>query len=125
MNNQEFKELVRLGIDETIKQGVPAYCTVNNNCMYITEDGLSCVVGNMMPETIKNSLVGYEGGVKDIITGELYAPKVAKEWVGLFTEDQIEILSNLQEYHDAVNDIGNVPWLEYFTKKANELYETL
>jgi len=96
ISEQDFIELVRKGIKGILDQGKPAKSLLGA-CFYLTDTGLKCIVGQMMPDDktrISSDSVGGYSGILSIWEGKL------SPWVERFSRVQIQVLYELQGLHD-------------------------
>jgi hypothetical protein len=94
MIEQEFEDMLTTGIQKTLKQGKA--CTDEiGDCVY-TQDGLHCIIGNMMtPEELtmhERDPAGVYGLHKN-------------GWKSELDNHQMNILTKLQRIHDRLDEI--------------------
>jgi hypothetical protein len=95
ISEQDFIELVRKGIKGILDQGKPAKTEIGK-CKYLTDTGLKCIVGHMMPDdkTRRSADNTHMTGI-----GFLYQDKTIP-WVKQFDSNQFHVLAGLQNIHD-------------------------
>lgn len=92
------------------KENVENCAVVNNNCLYLTEDGKKCAVGKMLKEGVWQRDVT---SVKRLL--EKYGREILEE---KYQDVHIDLLIVMQQYHD---DIAG----SYGTKNAVEKLENI
>lgn len=103
MNQQEFYDLVKQAIDKLEAQGVPAKEDDSPRCWYhVVKDGveLRCIVGHMMPlevAEVADDEIGLIAEHMDHVSNDS-----VYEWVDQFTPEQVNVLCELQAFHDDI-----------------------
>jgi hypothetical protein len=116
MEHSEFIKLVESGINKFEAQG--AYSrgdgSTSHRCYYDNGLGQCCIVGQMMPDQDTR----YAADNMDE-TSILYLYDKSFPWTIQFTYPQIEVLGQLQEYHDCGVTMDNT------VSRMRKLLETI
>lgn len=100
MEHSEFIKLVESAIDKLEAQGKFSRAGHTGKCYYLNA-GNCCIVGHMMPDDHTR----YEADNSTSGTGIKYLYLKDFAWPKQFTPLQIDVLAELQYYHDCGNDL--------------------
>ena len=107
-------EIYQTAVDGVMKQGKPSVKagTHLNQCMLRAPDGSMCAVGQFLKDMSAVDVFGleeysdlsciYASELEDFAKSEL--GKALAERIGELTEDKLELLSDLQAWHDEANE---------------------
>jgi hypothetical protein len=104
MNNEDFKALVKRGIERTIAQGGP--CVHSDGVCSYGFNGKRCAVGHMMTDEEHEKFKDVDGSVTTIH---------AKGWKPELSDYQLDFLLNVQSAHDGNYALKGADFIEGFT----------
>lgn len=106
MKHEEFLALVRSAIDKLYEQNARSY-EPEKGCMYLSSTGQCCIVGFMMPDDETRRLADSFDTVGTVgITSLRYSDEINFPWAQQFIGEQIQLLAQLQQEHDAGAIVG-------------------